>query len=79
MDRTTHDDGYAPDEHAIEELAEAFPDVDGAAAARELAEAEGAVARSAATPEQQDGVAAARDLRRPEERADAWRAATADG
>ncbi len=79
MDRSTRDDRPASDEHAIRELAEAFPDADGAAAARELAEAERAVTRKAATPDQEIGVAATRGLRRAEERVDAWRAATTDG
>ena len=79
MDRTTQDDRPASDDRVIEELAEAFPDAGTAEAARELAEAERAVALNVATPRQRDGVTATRDLRRTEDRVDAWRAATATG
>ncbi|MEN3269350.1 DUF4383 domain-containing protein [Pseudonocardia sp.] len=51
-----------------------FRDQDDVAAARELAEAERAVAQHAATPEQVARVAAARGARRAEDRVSAWRA-----
>jgi hypothetical protein len=50
-----------------------FPDVADAAAARELAQAEYAVAQHAASPEQRERVAAVGHLRRAEDRVRVWR------
>jgi hypothetical protein len=64
------------DERHIGELTGVIVDPAEVAAAAELAEAERAVAQHTATPEQAAGVDAVRDIRRPEDRVRAWRAAT---
>jgi hypothetical protein len=64
------------DDRHVAELSVVFTDPAEVAAALELAEAERAVAQHAATAEQAAGVAAVRDIRRPEDRVRAWRTAT---
>jgi hypothetical protein len=66
QERHSDDDGPLP-------LPTTFPDVDDAAAARELAQAEYAVAQHAASPEQRERVAAIGHLRRAEDRVRVWR------
>ena len=65
------------DAKAVTELTDLFTDPADVAAALELAEAERAVAQRVATPDQQAGVAAVADIRRPEDRVRAWRATRA--
>jgi hypothetical protein len=75
MEKRIQDDQPAADD-VVAELLEPFTDTSDAVAAGELAEAERAVARNGATPGQERGVAATRDVRRVEDRVAAWRAAT---
>ncbi len=66
-----------PDDEARGALPTTFRDPHDVAAARELAEAERAVAQHTASPEVAARIDALRDVRRPEERVQRWRASHA--
>ncbi|WP_433272700.1 DUF4383 domain-containing protein [Pseudonocardia xinjiangensis] len=75
------DNQYRAERHGAHDsedipLPTVFRDAEDVIAARELAEAERAVAQHAASPAQADGVAAAMKSRRAEDRVQAWRASS---
>jgi hypothetical protein len=75
------DNQYRAERHGTHDaedvpLPTVFRDAEDVIAARELAEAERAVAQHAASPAQADGVAAAMKSRRAEDRVQAWRASS---